>query len=779
MSILFDHAIRKIDVGAGELYSTEETDLERIDDREDDRVPVRPIAAFASQHDELAHPSKDWTCIPLHGADRAVPEVEFVGYTDHDLQGEVFVVERDGDPDSVPAEEFGRTRLARRIRFWHSDYRPDTVPPDFDAPIDDREPPRTPVDSPTLFDGLRDYVAAEREETRAEHAARAERRTARGIYRQGGDAVPALDCVADERDGTYRFRVDLDEDLTTRRDDDWSFFVEGEFGIHEGNEVLLHAPADTHSPEAFPLPATVAKIRGLTLWLAIDWADVAEATTVGNELAHGNAGYGLSSRLNPVPFDREATAVDELAGRALGEVLAGERPVTFTNGAEARSSPCDTALNQAQQLAVRFALLADDVFCIHGPPGTGKTRTLVEIVRRAADAGETVLVCADSNQAVDNLVVGETGDADGASSAGVAGSGNSGDGGGGGDSSTGPETDDTAVSLHAHGQHGDGEFVLERVNARRSSHDVVRRNYGEVPERGDVVVATNNSAATLAREFDLAVLDEATQATCTASAIPLARADRAVLAGDHQQLPPFSATEEPPDSSFGLSLFEHLYADGGVFEGVGIQLKTQYRMHPDIAYLPNREFYDRSLRTGRHVEALDDRLALVGYNTWGAVETVDHSKRNDAEARLVTYLVAELLAEGLSVDDIGVITPYAAQVTRLEDRLDAENRVENGGDVVVDTIDGFQGGEKTAVLVSLVRSNDDGEIGFLGRPKDGPRRLNVALTRAKRYCAVVADWHTLRSDRKGKCTDLYRTLYAHFDDQGRMNDVDPTFIPVQ
>lgn len=98
--------------------------------------------------------------------------------------------------------------------------------------------------------------------------------------------------------------------------------------------------------------------------------------------------------------------------------------------------------------------------------------------------------------------------------------------------------------------------------------------------------------------------------------------------------------------------------------------------------------------------------------------------------------------------------------------------------VTVDTTDSFQGSERTAVVLSLVRSNGDGRIGFLGRPVDGPRRLNVALTRARRDCAVVADWHTLRYGAEEKCTDCYQALYQHFETRNRLNSVDPEFSPV-
>jgi len=95
-------------------------------------------------------------------------------------------------------------------------------------------------------------------------------------------------------------------------------------------------------------------------------------------------------------------------------------------------------------------------------------------------------------------------------------------------------------------------------------------------------------------------------------------------------------------------------------------------------------------------------------------------------------------------------------------------------------VDGIRSGGGTDIYngLELVRSNSEGDIGFLGRDVDGPRRLNVALTRAKQYCAVVGDFHTLRYDAPGKCTDLYRDFRDYFDTTGRLNHVDPDFIPV-
>ena len=740
MSLLFEHAVDQFQVEDASLISAETADVTTTDAE----IPVQPIGEFASHYSSLAHPKRDWTCIPLHGIDDAEVTTEFIAHTEHSVRGRIFLLAEAGEEEykTIAAEEFAQTRLAKRIRFWHSDYLPDSNPPGYDAPIDDHEEPRHPVDEDLLAE-FRTYVSEERSATRATNRAQASEYSAHHRYEQGEAAIPSLASLGQE-DGLYKFSVNLPSSLQDRRDGDWAYFVENEFGIFEDNEVLVHAD-ESSAPDVFPIAATVTRIRGLTVWLTIDWGEIDDAATAGSYL-EGASELGLSALLNPVPFDRERDAIDALAGDSFEAILSGATDLSFSNDAAAVSEAFDTELNQEQQLAVRYALLADDLFCIHGPPGTGKTRTLLEIIRRAVDAGEDVLVCTDSNQALDNLVVG---------------------------ASTATNTD--PQSLHARSQHGTEEFVLDRVNAKRSSHDLVRDQYADVADRADVVTATNSSAATLYRSFDLVVLDEATQSTCTASCIPLALADRAVLAGDHHQLPPFSATEEPPASTCGLSLFEHLYADGGVYEGVGLQLKTQYRMHPDIAYFSNGEFYDRSLRTGEVVEPLSDRPAIEGYNLGGEVSVVDHSRANRTEARLVVHIVQQVLEE-VPAAEIGVITPYTAQVRALREML--SEHVPAAEQITVDTIDSFQGSEKTAIVLSLVRSNAEGDIGFLGRPSDGPRRLNVALTRAKRYCAVVGDFHTLRYESPGKCTDFYHEFQQYFATTGRLRNIDPDFLPV-
>lgn len=734
MSLLFDHALSDFTPAGGQQYEIEASDLEPSGDR----IPVKPIVEFAQHHD-LEFPDDDeYIAIPLHGMDDAALTGEYLGYADTDLRGEIIVYRDGSDRGSIPLADFATTELAHRIRFWHSDYQPPSLAESYDRPVDDNEPPRKTIDPERFCAGLTEYIRNERDGTRDETYERAKSSTARDIYTNGGDAIPHVE-YAGQDDEQLRLEARPRADESDERED-WSYYVPNTFGIHQGNEILLHGSGDV-----FPLPATVENIRGLRFTVSVHWSEVESSNTVRHHLSN-DADLGVSLLLNTVPTDRELEAVNELRDDPFLDVLTGHRSITFTNGAAAQSTQADDDLNQEQQVASELALLADDIFCIHGPPGTGKTRTLIEIVRRAVEAGERVLVCADSNQAVDNIVLGDS-----------------------------TEIDPDDSSLHAYAQYENDEFTLKRLNGSRRFNDLIQQ-YGTTDELPDVVAGTNNSVAQLPGTFDLLVLDEATQATCASSCIPLVKADRVVLAGDHKQLPPFSTTEEPPASSLGMSLFEHLYADGGVYEGVGMQLKTQYRMHRDIAAFSNSAFYNRELRNGRTVKALPSRdEPMEAFNVGGAVDVDTHSRSNDTEARLVTYLTQEL-TDDLSPEEIGVITPYTAQVRTIEERL--QNHVQNGHAVTVDTIDSFQGSEREAIIISLVRSNSHGNIGFLGRENDGPRRLNVALTRAKRYCAVVADFHTLCYEHSGKCTDLYTRFNRFFEDTDRRRDVDPDFIPV-
>ena len=316
---------------------------------------------------------------------------------------------------------------------------------------------------------------------------------------------------------------------------------------------------------------------------------------------------------------------------------------------------------------------------------------------------------------------------------------------------------------------GDREAYFERLLGAISDSAFVRERYDDDPERPDVVATTNNSAADLPDDsFDLAVVDEATQATVQSTFVPFTKAGTLIHAGDHGQLPPYSATDEPDDDRY-RSLFERLYPEDGVYgPSIGVLLTAQYRMHPDVAAFPNRSFYGGGLENGGEVTPVDGLPPLVGVDVAGRERRGDgHSYYNREEASEVASLVERLLDADVTPDEVGVITPYEAQVEVVEDEL---RELPGNDDVDVDTVDSFPGSEREAVVVSFVRSNERGDVGILGRTPDGPRRLNVALTRAERFCGLVGDWYTLREGGNGRngCTDLYRDLYERVAEDGRV-----------
>ncbi|MCL4191347.1 MAG: AAA family ATPase, partial [Thermoguttaceae bacterium] len=266
------------------------------------------------------------------------------------------------------------------------------------------------------------------------------------------------------------------------------------------------------------------------------------------------------------------------------------------------------------------------------------------------------------------------------------------------------------------------------------------------------------------RRFDLAVIDEACQSTEPGSWIPILRSERVVLVGDHCQLPPTIVSPEAAAQGFGTSLFERLAGRYG--SQIIRRLTVQYRMHEAIMRFSSREFYDDELVADDSVAAhrlIDLPGVTVGPLTERPVEFIDtagagydeelepegESRFNRREAELVAVKVRHLLSAGVAAADVAVIAPYAAQVRLLREMLDAPG-------LEIDSVDGFQGREKETVILSLVRSNSTGDIGFLA----DIRRTNVALTRARRKLIVIGDSATLASH------PFYRRLLEYFEEIG-------------
>jgi ATP-dependent RNA/DNA helicase IGHMBP2 len=460
----------------------------------------------------------------------------------------------------------------------------------------------------------------------------------------------------------------------------------------------------------------------------------------------------------------------------LRAILMGEKQPRFSD----KSSEIDfkTQLNESQKAAVKFALAAEDLAIIHGPPGTGKTTTVAELIVQAIRQSEKVLACAPSNTAVDNLLeklvqagmrvvrIGHpariTERLRNYSLDGLV-----------------EQHENTTVIkdmireaealfrqsekwTRAKPQRGVRESM--KRDAKRLMADakrLERQAISSILDQADVICATTTFNPDILddRWFDLAVIDEACQSTEPGCWVPLLRSERVVLAGDHQQLPPTVLSSEAAQQGFAKSMMERqieLYGDD-----VAKMLTVQYRMHRQIMDFSSEQFYQDELQA--HPSVVDHTLhgiegiapseftkQIISFiDTAGAgweeeLEPNGLSKRNPNEAHLVVKKVKTLLDAGLPKKDIAVIAPYAAQVRLLRDLFEGEGPE-------VDTVDGFQGREKEAVVISLVRSNPQNEIGFLA----DRRRMNVALTRARRKLIVIGDSATLGIDK------FYRDFFEY------------------
>lgn len=419
--------------------------------------------------------------------------------------------------------------------------------------------------------------------------------------------------------------------------------------------------------------------------------------------------------------------------------------------------PIDPALNEAQLEAVRRALTDEPIALVHGPPGTGKTRTLVEVVRQFVGQGKRVLVTAASNAAVDNLVerlaanrvdVVRLGHPARVSP------------------SVEARTLDALLEQRpdyglARGWVDEANAIRQRLfkrsdrgaasraerrdgfrEARRLMSDARRHIRGledAVLDQMTVVSCTLTGADSRIlgdRSFDVVVVDEATQAPDPLTAIAMHRGARMVLAGDPMQLPPTILDPSLARAELGKTLFDRHAADASL-------LVVQHRMHAQIMRYPSDASYSGQLEAhpdvAQHQLPTADPLRpgpLVFVDTagkgWSEETDEGSSTRNPLQAERTAREVRRLLSRGISPSDIGVISPYYAQVRLLRELLPIDG-------LEIDTVDGFQGREKEAIVVDLVRSNERGHIGFLS----DTRRMNVALTRARRFLLVIGDSATV------------------------------------
>jgi superfamily I DNA and/or RNA helicase len=429
------------------------------------------------------------------------------------------------------------------------------------------------------------------------------------------------------------------------------------------------------------------------------------------------------------------------------------------------------SLNPSQREAVCEMLTERVLVVLHGPPGTGKTTTLVEGIRQLAAAGRKVVVTAPSNAAVDNisrsllgcglrvLRVGNTGRVDPA---------------------VFPHTPEGRLSggreqkelkdlriraeefrrmalkykrSYGKAEREQRELLFKEV---RSIREEIRRlrDYQEdrLFREAEVVAGTPVGLLDARADryaYDTLVMDEAGQCTEPFAWCALPLAGRAVLAGDHQQLPPTVISRKAAAMGLSTSILETLAKSGYPLT----LLDTQYRMRPSISAFSSERFYGGRLQTspgredtGVHVTFID--TAGSGFEEQRGPDGA--SLWNEGEAGLILKLME---TEGLPADETALITPYSAQAEAVTPMLPPGMRCS--------TVDSFQGQEMRHVVVSLVRSNSDGEIGFL---KDY-RRMNVALTRAKESLFVIGDSATVGND------PFYAAFLTHVERNGAYRTV--------
>ncbi|MCC5932269.1 MAG: IGHMBP2 family helicase [Cyclobacteriaceae bacterium] len=452
---------------------------------------------------------------------------------------------------------------------------------------------------------------------------------------------------------------------------------------------------------------------------------------------------------------------------SLRDILLGFEKPGFT---DEKSGFGSNGLNASQISALNRALSASDVSVIHGPPGTGKTTTLVEVIVQTLRTETQVLVCAPSNAAIDlisqklgerNVSVLRLGHPARVTEEMM------------------EHTLDAQIARHS--SYADLKALRKNMEAMRQMAGKYKRNYGRAEREQrklllneaqqmkreaemledyittDLLTRTRVIACTLVGSahsliknmyFSTVFIDEAAQALEPACWIPITRAHKVVFAGDHCQLPPTIKSMEAANEGLSETLMEKVVKR---HPQTSVMLREQYRMHEDIMAWSSRHFYQDKLKAhsgvAQHlVMPEDDPLVFIDTAGSGYEEITaggSKSTENPEEARFVlAYLEYYLkgLPDAGNELSIGLISPYKAQVELFRKLFsDNENLQHLKGKISINTVDAFQGQERDVIFISLVRSNPQQEIGFL---KD-IRRMNVSMTRARMKLVMTGDSSTL------------------------------------
>ncbi len=554
-----------------------------------------------------------------------------------------------------------------------------------------------------------------------------------------------------------------------------TFLPDTQIGV--GDQVIISQfdPLDANNPTA-----TVYEVTAKNITVAC-----ASSLTMNNSRP-----LRLDLYVNDITFQRMEAALTELKGSfhsKIQAILSGLYKVNSTP-----KGFLNSALNSVQNQAVDYALANNGYYSIQGPPGTGKTHTAAHLISHIVSSKQRILVTADSNAAVDNILrkLVDLGHA-------PLRIGN-------------PIRVNRDLKQHtldykilksvlyqdylatedAIEQLKDKQIHLERPTPKvtrglkaeklmeiyykdkqmrginkhtvrrfrpwlktQSKIDALYDRLRELKEEIQtkllashrIICATNSTSGNdlLAYErFDWVVIDEAAQASIPSSAIAILKGERFILLGDHFQLPPVVISQEAKELGLAQSLMAYL---AELYPYQLTRLTVQYRMHRVINDLVSRLFYDNALTAHQSVanRKLDfDKTVIDSYHVVGQERRFKDSKSyyNRAEIDCVIKIVNKLVNRGVAAQQIAVISPYKAQVNALV--ADMTQSCE------IDTVDAFQGREKDVVIISFVRSNLRENIGFL----NDYRRLNVSISRAKKKLILIGNFETLMSD------DLFRRL---------------------
>ena len=528
----------------------------------------------------------------------------------------------------------------------------------------------------------------------------------------------------------------------------------------------------------FPFTGTVSYVEGDRMVVAVpdngQLIDVQGAENVGIQLFFDETSYKMM-------FE----ALDRVI-RAKGR-LGYLRDLFYSTSQNVKAETFTFApmhfpyLNRTQEDAVNKVLRAKDVAIVHGPPGTGKTTTLVEAIYETLRRENQVLVCAQSNMAVDwiseklvdrGINVLRIGNP--------------------------TRVNDKMLSftyerrfeshpdyallwsirkairdLRSHRKRGDEKFhqKLERLKERATELEVCinAQLFGEARVIASTLVGSSNRLLE-GQKFGTLFIDEAAQALEAACWIPIRRVSRVIFAGDHCQLPPTIKSFAALKAGLGKTLMERIVENRP--ETVTL-LKVQYRMNEEIMRFSSDWFYGNQVESAPEVKfrsILDLDIPMTWVDT--SEFTVDglqfteefvgesFGRINKAEAEL-TLLALEQYFKKIGKErileerlDVGVISPYRAQVQHLRRLFKKREFFKPYRHLIsVNTVDGFQGQERDIILISLVRANDEGQIGFL---RD-LRRMNVAITRARMKLIILGDASTMTRH------PFYKKLYEYID----------------